>query len=87
MKRICNVLNELTVEEFLATYSESIQDRMAELGYYVQDGLICIDQEENMRKRTKILLNVLVIILAIVLFIAFLTFITAWAALGQEEPW
>lgn len=42
-KRICNVLNELTVEEFLAIYSESIQDRMAELGYYVSDGLIYID--------------------------------------------
>lgn len=42
-KRICNVLNELTVEEFLAIYSESIQGRMSELGYYVSDGLICID--------------------------------------------
>lgn len=41
--RICNVLNEITVEEFLETYSESIQDKMSELGYYVQDGLICID--------------------------------------------
>ena len=41
--RICNVLNELTVEEFLDTYSENIQDRMSELGYYVEDGLICID--------------------------------------------
>lgn len=41
--RICNVLNELTVEEFLGIYSERIQDRMAELGYYVKDGLICID--------------------------------------------
>lgn len=41
--RICNVLNELTVEEFLETYSESVQERMSELGYYVQDGLICID--------------------------------------------
>ena len=28
MKRICNVLNELTVEEI---YSEVVQDRMAEL--------------------------------------------------------
>lgn len=35
-----------------------------------------------MRNRTKILLNALVIILSVVLFIAFLTFITAWAALG-----
>ena len=50
MKRICNVLNELTVEEFLEIYSESIQDKMSELGYYVQDGLICIDQEERMYK-------------------------------------
>ena len=41
--KICSALNELTVEEFLNIYSESIQDRMAELGYYVQDGLICID--------------------------------------------
>ena len=41
--RICNVLNELTVEEFLAIYSESIQDKMSELGYYVQDGFIYID--------------------------------------------
>ena len=41
--RICSVLNELTVEEFLEIYSESIQDRMSEIGYYVQDGLICID--------------------------------------------
>ena len=42
-RRICNVLNELTVEEFLETYSESIQERMSEVGYYVKDGLICID--------------------------------------------
>ena len=41
--KICNVLNDLTVEEFLETYSETIQDRMSDLGYYVQDGLICID--------------------------------------------
>ena len=41
--RICNVLNDLTVEEFLETYSENIQIRMSELGYYVKDGLICID--------------------------------------------
>ena len=41
--RVCNVLNELTVEQFLETYSEQLQDRMSELGYYVQDGLICID--------------------------------------------
>lgn len=41
--RVCNVLNELTVEEFLEIYSKIIQERMSELGYYVQDGLICID--------------------------------------------
>ena len=42
-ERICNVLNELTVEEFLETYSESIQNKMSELGYYVEDGLIYRD--------------------------------------------
>ena len=42
-QKICNVLNDLTVEEFLETYSENIQRRMSELGYYVKDGLICID--------------------------------------------
>ena len=42
-ERICNVLNELTVEEFLETYSENIQRRMSALGYYVKDGLIRID--------------------------------------------
>lgn len=41
--RICNVLNDLTVEEFLETYSERMQERMSELGYYVKDGFICID--------------------------------------------
>ena len=41
--RVCNVLNELTVEDFLEIYSESIQDKMSELGYYVQNGFICID--------------------------------------------
>lgn len=41
--RVCNVLNELTVEEFLGIFSESLQDKMSELGFYVQDGLICID--------------------------------------------
>ena len=38
-----SVLNDLTVEEFLEIYSKTIQDKMSELGYYVQDGLICID--------------------------------------------
>ena len=41
--KICSALNELTVEEFLEMFSESIQDRMSDLGYYVSDGLICID--------------------------------------------
>ena len=41
--KICNVLNDLTVEEFLETYSETIQDRMSELGYYVENGLIYRD--------------------------------------------
>ena len=41
--RICSVLNELTVEEFIKTYSESIQNKMSELGYYVEDGLIYRD--------------------------------------------
>lgn len=44
-ERICNVLNEITVEEFLEIYSKRIQDKMSELGYYVSNGLICIDQE------------------------------------------
>ena len=39
-ERICSVLNELTVEYFLGIFSEIIQDRMSELGYYVEDGLI-----------------------------------------------
>ena len=43
--RICNVLNDLTVDEFLEIYSDTIQDRMSEIGYYVKDGFICIDQE------------------------------------------
>ena len=42
-KRICNVLNDLTVEEFLEIYSENMQEKMSDLGYYVKDGLICID--------------------------------------------
>ena len=42
-ERICSVLNELTVEEFLEIYSERMQNRMSELGYYVSDGFICID--------------------------------------------
>ena len=35
-----------------------------------------------MRKITKILLNALKFIFAVLLFIAFLTFITAWSAIG-----
>ena len=42
-ERICSVLNELTVEELLETYSEIIQNKMSELGYYVEDGLIYRD--------------------------------------------
>ena len=38
-----SILNELTVEQFLEIYSESIQYKMAELGYYVEDGLIYKD--------------------------------------------
>ena len=41
-----SILNELTVEEFLYLYPESIQYRMAELGYYVQDGHIIKDWSE-----------------------------------------
>ena len=41
--RICSVLNELTVEDFLGIYSETIQDKMSYLGYYVEDGLIYRD--------------------------------------------
>ena len=42
-----------------------------------------LEEVYNMRKRTKKkLLNVLKCIFAVLLFIAFLTFITAWAALG-----
>ena len=41
--RIHSALNYLTVEEFLEIYSESVQERMSEVGYYVKDGLICID--------------------------------------------
>ena len=41
--RICTMLNVLTVEEFLEIYPENIQNMMSELGYYVEDGLICID--------------------------------------------
>ena len=40
--KICSTINELTVEEFLEIYSERVQDRMSELGYYVSDGFIYI---------------------------------------------
>ena len=43
MRENSKICNDLTVEEFLETYSETIQDRMSELGYDVQDGFICID--------------------------------------------
>ena len=42
-ERICSVLNELTVEDFLGIYSESIQNKMSELGYYIENGLIYRD--------------------------------------------
>ena len=38
-----SILNELTVEEFIETYSEIIQNKMSELGYYVENGLIYRD--------------------------------------------
>lgn len=41
-----SILNELTVEEFLDIYPESIQYKMANLGYYVSDGLIIKDWSE-----------------------------------------
>ena len=41
--RVCSVLNELTVEDFLGIFSEIIQNKMSELGYYVEDGLIYRD--------------------------------------------
>lgn len=41
--RVCSILNNLTVEEFLEIYSKIIQERMSELGYYVKDGLIYIE--------------------------------------------
>lgn len=41
--RIVKVLNELTVEEFLETFSEALQERMSEIGYFVENGLIYID--------------------------------------------
>lgn len=41
-----SILNELTVEEFLDIYPESIQYKMATLGYYVSDGLIIKDWSE-----------------------------------------
>ena len=50
-KRICSKLNEFTVEQFLETFSEKVQEKMSELGYYVKDGLIYFDQEE--RKHAK----------------------------------
>lgn len=43
-EKFCSVLNELTVEEFLETYSERIQNKMSEqLWYYVENGHICFD--------------------------------------------
>lgn len=42
-----STLNYLTVEGFMEICTESIQDKMAELGYYVKNGLICIDKERT----------------------------------------
>lgn len=39
-------------------------------------------QTDTMRKRTKILLNILKFILAVLLFTAALAFIVAWSAIG-----
>lgn len=41
--RIVKVLNELTVEQFLEIFSESLQERMSEIGYFVENGLIYIE--------------------------------------------
>ena len=40
--KVCSTINELIVEEFLEIYSESVQDIMSELGYYVSNGFIYI---------------------------------------------
>lgn len=42
-KKVLSTINGLTVEEFLEMYSESIQDKMSVIGYYVSDGYIYID--------------------------------------------
>ena len=52
-KRICNVLNELTVEEFLAIYSESIQDRMAELVTMFQTDSFTLTRRREHAKENK----------------------------------
>lgn len=41
-KKEAETLNQLTVQEFTETYSEALQDKMSELGYYVEDGRIYI---------------------------------------------
>ena len=41
-----SILNELTVEEFLDMYSDSIQYKMSNLGYYVSYGHIIKDWSE-----------------------------------------
>lgn len=41
-KRDVEALNELTVEQFTEIFSGMLQDRMSELGFYVEDGRICI---------------------------------------------
>ena len=34
-KKVLSTINGLTVEEFLEMYSESIQDKMSVIGYYI----------------------------------------------------
>ena len=43
VRKVYSQIDDLTVEEFLETYSEELQDIMSKLGYYVQDGHICIN--------------------------------------------
>lgn len=41
-KREAEALNQLTVQEFTEIFSEQVQDKMSELGFYVEDGRIYI---------------------------------------------
>lgn len=40
-----SILNKFTVEEFTEIYPESIQDKMSELTYYVENGKILIGKQ------------------------------------------